>query len=202
MSTPNHLIAIAVESGRTIDQRFPGLREQNVDAWMTKVAYLASKRDPRFGRKSAHGIGIAVSADTLGILPEPGGDSGRRPFYAVSIIRHNPPINEWRGQAHDYGLIEGQFWIAPQPVDIGEQAPAPTPDDPPPPATPEPVDLAPLVGMIVALAEAIARLEARDEVIGLTRAEVEAIVSSYVLKGELKSRFLGTMPFEGALIKK
>lgn len=115
--TPVDLIASAVECGRVIDNRFPGLREENSDAWMAKVCWLAYSRNSRFGRKS-RGPGARVSPDTVGIKRN--AESGASdPFYAVSIIRDNPPTNEWRQEPLDHGLISGQLWVEPSMVDIG-----------------------------------------------------------------------------------
>jgi len=124
MPTPSDLIQLAVNSGKEIDRLYPGLRQQDADAWMAKVAYLGFLSDRRIGRKS-RGPGARVSPDTVGIkVQEP--NSNDSPFYAVSIIRDNPGINEWRlnekgvPTPEDHGLISGQLWIAPEIVDIGE----------------------------------------------------------------------------------
>lgn len=125
MQTSSELIALLVSAGRTIDSRFPGLRQADGESWAAKVAWLASRQNPQIGRKSNHGKTAAVSLDTFGILP-PGEreQDGRQNFFAVSLIRHNPPENEWRAAPHDYGLIEQQYWIAPRQVDVGDRAPA------------------------------------------------------------------------------
>jgi len=141
--TPSHLVDIAVRAGRTIDDRYPGLRERDGETWMAKVVAVASQ-DPddgwRFGRKSNHGPSLAVSPDTVGIKPDGwAGEPGRRsPFFAVSIIRHNPPVNEWRNPPLDYGLLDpGQYWIPPNPhveTSPGGQTPGPSnpgPTNPP-----------------------------------------------------------------------
>lgn len=121
MATPIELINIAVHAGGVIDARFPGLRSSDNEAWMAKVAYLSSISDARIGRK-ARSFGARVSPDTVGIK-EHVNNSDNAPFYAVSIIRDNPPTNEWRNPPLDYGLISGQLWIKADPVDIGEDNP-------------------------------------------------------------------------------
>ena len=139
--TPIIMLNILVNAGRTIDRRFPGLRESDHHTWMRKVAYFAHLRSPRIGLKSAHGTEVAISGDTAGILPD-GAEirTGQQPFFAVSIIRDNPPVNEWRSQPLDYGLVEGQYWIIPDAVDIGaETEPEPKPEpEPEPKPEPEP----------------------------------------------------------------
>jgi hypothetical protein len=51
-------------------------------------------------------------------------------MYCVSIIRDNPPGNEWRNPPLDYGLVTGQHYIpvTPKTPDVG-------PVEPPPPPT-------------------------------------------------------------------
>lgn len=114
MSTPVHIIEIMTNAGREIDLRFPGLRSSNVEGWAAKTAYLASLSNPAIGRKS-RGPGARVSPDTFGYSP----DGNTKDFFAVSIIRDNPPVNEWRSPALDYGKITGQLWIKAEPVDVG-----------------------------------------------------------------------------------
>lgn len=123
MSTPAHLIQLAVNSGREIDRLFPGLREKDNEQWMQKVVYLASLADPSAGRK-ARSAGARLSPDTLGFKTN---DQGH--FYAVSIIRDNPPINEWRNTPLDYGLVTDQYWEKQEPVDIGGVVQPPPPDN-------------------------------------------------------------------------
>lgn len=124
--TPKSLIDIAVQSGLQIDKLYPGLRERDADAWMAKVTYLASLTDARIGRKS-RGPGARVSPDTIGIKTSLD-SADTDPFYCVSIIRDNPPVNEWRVQPLDYGLVSGQLWIKPHPVEI---TPIQNPPQPP-----------------------------------------------------------------------
>jgi hypothetical protein len=121
VNTPSILIDLCAGAGREIDRRFPGLREQDHYAWLRKVVWLlkttgeAQNNPYHFGLKSAHGPNQAISGDTIGIL-SPGSiaETGRRDFYAVSIIRHNPPTNEWRIPLPlDYGMVSGQWWIEP-----------------------------------------------------------------------------------------
>jgi len=117
-STPQALVDLIVLCGKTIDSRYRGLRESDGEEWASKVAALGHSIDTRFGRKSAHGVNGKKSIDTFAIRLEEGG-SGKTPFYGVSIIRDNPPINEWRATPHDYGMIDSQFWILPEKVEFG-----------------------------------------------------------------------------------
>ena len=126
--TPSEIVKIMQDSGREIDSRFPGLRSSNVESWMAKAAYLASISNAGIGRKS-RGPGARVSPDTMGYSP----DGNTSNFYAVSIIRDNPPVNEWRNPPLDYGMIYGQLWTKAEKVDIGETPPIPGPEPPPNP---------------------------------------------------------------------
>lgn len=128
MSTPKHFIDLIVDSGQEIDRRFPGLRESYVEEWMAKVCYLASLTDVRTGRK-ARDASARVSPDTAGFKEE-STNSDTAPFYAVSIIRDDQDNgNPWRAKPIDHGLVSGQLWILPKPVDLGEGEGPPEPSD-------------------------------------------------------------------------
>lgn len=121
MTTPIEFIQLAIDAGRLIDERFPGLRERDANSWMDKVVWLAHLRntDVKIGRK-ARSSTARVSPDTVGFY------NNTQSFYAVSIIRDLPGENPWRQQPEDHGLVYGQVWYAPFKVDIGE-GPTPPP---------------------------------------------------------------------------
>ncbi len=156
VNTPQAFIALIVNAGRTIDRRFPGLRERDGHGWAKKVAYLAHLSDPRVGGKGRNAGHLSI--DTFGYAQSPQSASGPVPFFGVSIIRENPPINEWRAQPHDYGLIaDGQWWIKPEPVDVGGGS-GQQPQNPQNPQTPPSADL---VALVLDLRKRVAALEDR-----------------------------------------
>lgn len=110
MDTPSQIIDLMVTCGRTADATYPGLRERNSDAWMEIAAGYACGQNPNLGRK-ARAAGARVSPDTMACRAGGG-------FYAVSIIRDNPPVNEWREAPRDYGLITDQYFVAVPPLDL------------------------------------------------------------------------------------
>jgi hypothetical protein len=183
VNTPSILIDLCAGAGREIDRRFPGLREQDHYAWLRKVVWLlkttgeAQNNPYHFGLKSAHGPNQAISGDTIGIL-SPGSiaETGRRDFYAVSIIRHNPPTNEWRIPLPlDYGMVSGQWWIEPTQEDLGENPPVP--EEPPVPEQPKPDEPGPIATTpgVQALLEQV--LVNQDELVKLGRQQTEHLTA-------------------------
>jgi hypothetical protein len=123
MATPQRIIDDMVWGGQQADARHPGLRQHNADAWMQYAASYAASRDPLIGQKS-RAPGARVSPDTMAY------DLGTAGMCCVSIIRDNPPVNEWRSPPLDYGVVTGQHFIAVTPVTPEGATPIPT--DPPP----------------------------------------------------------------------
>jgi hypothetical protein len=123
MQTPAHLIEAMVWGGQQADRHHPGLRQSDSDAWMQHAASYAASRYGSIGRK-ARAPGARVSPDTMASTL---GASG---MYCVSIIRDNPPVNEWRDTPLDYGIITGQTFVPVMPQTPGGTVPPPV--EPPP----------------------------------------------------------------------
>lgn len=130
MSDP---IAIIASAAATINDRFPGLRQQGNTAWIEKVVYLASLSDPRIGHSTSHGdgnkrrneCGIRHGADVIG---------GKQSYDAVSLFQINPaagdPMRPSPLVNDGTGTPRFDFWSPATPVDIG--MPVTLPVTPPP----------------------------------------------------------------------
>lgn len=144
MATPQSLIDAMVWGGQEADRLHPGLRQQNSEAWMAHAASYAASRDPRIGRKS-RAPGARVSPDTMAY------EVSAQSMYCVSIIRDNPPTNEWRNPPLDYGVVTGQHFVPVTPVD-------PDGGSPPDPPTPPPTDLEGRVAELEAWRRSVGRV--------------------------------------------
>jgi hypothetical protein len=128
------IVVMIKDCAHKIDQRFPFLRNDDLESYTAKVAWMAHSINSNVGRKKS-APNNPLSKSTLGVL------EGNN-FVPVDFVRDesNAPQSEWweknnrnpiRVNPIVHPLVSNQIWVRPEEVEIETKNGNPTEEEEP-----------------------------------------------------------------------